>query len=93
MQTPHERHWKLAKRILWYVCGTIQFEIHYSSGGTLFLVGFTDSDWEKNPNDQKSTPGYDFSLGSKHLTWAYKKQQDIAISSVEVEYRVVVNAS
>jgi hypothetical protein len=45
MQTPHEIHWKEAKRILRYVCGTVQFGIHYRSGGTPLLVGFTDSDW------------------------------------------------
>jgi hypothetical protein len=51
MKTPHEIHWKEAKRILWYVQGTVQFEIHYSSGGTPLLVGFTDSDWVDDPDD------------------------------------------
>jgi hypothetical protein len=60
MQTHHESHWKSAKRILHYVCGTFQFKIHYSSGGTLLLVGFTDSDWVDETNDQKSTVGYVF---------------------------------
>jgi hypothetical protein len=41
MQIPHESHWKTTKRILRYVRGTIQFKIHYSSGGTPLLVGFT----------------------------------------------------
>jgi hypothetical protein len=63
MKKPHESHWKEAKRILHYVHGTVQFGIHYSSGGTTLLVGFTDSDWVSNPNDQKSTAGYVFSLG------------------------------
>jgi hypothetical protein len=51
MQTPHEIHWKEAKRILRYVRGTIQFGIHYISGGTPLLVGFTNSDWDGDPND------------------------------------------
>jgi hypothetical protein len=38
MQTPHEIHWKAAKRILHYVRGTIQFGIHYSSGGVLYWL-------------------------------------------------------
>ena len=35
MQTLHESHWKVAKRILRYIRGTIQFGIHYSTGGNL----------------------------------------------------------
>jgi ribonuclease HI len=57
------------------------------------LVGFTDSDWAGDPDDQKSTAGYVFILGSGPVTWAYKKQQAIALSSAEAEYRAVINAS
>jgi hypothetical protein len=93
MQTLHESHWKATKRILHYVHGTVQFVIHYSSGGTPLLVGFTDSDWADDPNDRKSTAGYVFSLGSGPVTWACKKQQAIALSSAEAEYRATINAS
>jgi hypothetical protein len=68
MQTPHEIHWKAAKRILRYVCGTVQFGIRYISGGTPLLVGFTDSNWVGDPDDRKSTAGYVFSLGSGPVT-------------------------
>jgi hypothetical protein len=64
MQTPHEIHWKESKRILRYVCGTIQFMIDYSSGGTPLLAGFIDLDWANDLDDWKSTAGYVFSLGS-----------------------------
>jgi hypothetical protein len=64
MQKPHESHWKETKMILLYVCGTIQFRIHYNSGGTPLLVGFTDSYWVDDPDDRKSTAGDVFSLGS-----------------------------
>jgi hypothetical protein len=86
MKTPHESHWKAAKRILHYVRGTIQFRIHYNSGGTPLLVGFTYSDWVDDPDDQKSTTCYVFSLGLGPVTWACKKQQDISLSSAEGEY-------
>jgi hypothetical protein len=33
MKTPHESHWKSAKRILRYVCGTIQFRYITVQGG------------------------------------------------------------
>ena len=83
MQTPHESHWKAAKRILQYIRGTIQFGIHYSTGGKHLLV---DSDWADDPDDRKSTTGYVFSLGSGPITWACKKQQALALSSAEAEY-------
>jgi hypothetical protein len=63
MQTPHEIHWKETKRIILYVHGTVQFGIHYSSGGTPLLVGFTNSDWPENPDDHNSTADYVFNLG------------------------------
>ena len=57
------------------------------------LVGFTYSDWADDPNDRKSTVGYVFRLGSGPITWACKKQQALALSLAEVEYRAAVNAS
>jgi hypothetical protein len=90
---PHESHWKVYKRILLYVCGIVQFGIHYSSGGTPLLVSFTKSDWAGDPDDRKSTTGYVFSLGSGHVTWTCKKQHVISLSSVEAKYRAMVNAS
>jgi hypothetical protein len=45
MQEPHELHWKVSKHILLYVQGTITFGIHYEAESTLYLIGFTNSDW------------------------------------------------
>jgi hypothetical protein len=73
MKITHENHWKETKMILWYVQGTIQFGIHYSSRRTPLLVCFTDSDWDNDPNDWKSIVGYVFSLGYGPVTWACKK--------------------
>eukprot|EP00253_Pinus_taeda_P012151 PITA_12151 len=43
--------------------------------------------------DRKSTAGYVFSLGFGTVTWASKKQQAVALSSTEAEYRGEVKAS
>jgi hypothetical protein len=90
MQTPHESHWKATKRILRYVCGIVQFDIHYRSKGTPLLVGFTDSNWVGDSDDRKFTAGYVFSLGSGPVTWACNKQQAIELFLAETEYRVAV---
>ena len=57
------------------------------------MVGFIDSDWVGDPDDQKSTIDYVFSLGLGPLTWAYKKQHVIYLSSAESEYREKINVS
>eukprot|EP00253_Pinus_taeda_P009850 PITA_09850 len=41
----------------------------------------------------KSTTGYVFTLGSEPITWACKKQSVISLSSTEVEYHGVIEAS
>eukprot|EP00253_Pinus_taeda_P014745 PITA_14745 len=93
MQTPRESHWKASKRILRYVRGTVQFGIHYSAEASPLLVGFTDSDWAGDPDDQNSTVGYVFTLGSGPITWACKKQGAISLFSAEAEYHGAVEAS
>eukprot|EP00253_Pinus_taeda_P021187 PITA_21187 len=57
------------------------------------LVGFTDSDWASDPDDRKSTASYVFTLGSRPITWACKKQSVISLSSAEAEYHGAVETS
>eukprot|EP00253_Pinus_taeda_P013260 PITA_13260 len=64
-----------------------------SAKASPLLVGFTDFDWAGDPNDQKSTASYVFTLGSGPITWAYKKQSVISLSSAEAEYHGTVEAS
>ncbi|XP_057816404.1 secreted RxLR effector protein 161-like [Cryptomeria japonica] len=93
MQEPHELHWKATKRILHYVQGTISYEIHYSVGCTLDLIGYADSDWVGDSIDRKSTSEYVLNLGSGPICWSSKKQSSIALSSTEAKYRGGVNAT
>jgi hypothetical protein len=81
MQESHELHWKVAKRILRYVHGTITFGIHYAVYSTLDLIRFTDSDWAGDSTDCKSTYGYSLSLGFGPICWSSKKQVVISLSS------------
>jgi hypothetical protein len=91
MQEPHELHWKVAKHILRYVQGTITFWIQYATESTLYLIGFTNSDWVGDSTDRKSTSSYSLNIGSGPICWSSKKQVAISLSLVEVEYRGVVN--
>jgi hypothetical protein len=93
MQEPHELHWKAAKRILRYVKVTPNFCIFYAADCPLSLIGYTDSDWVGNGTDRKSTSGYVFIFGSGPFYCSIKKQSTIYLSTIEVEYRGVVNES
>jgi hypothetical protein len=92
LKMSHESHWKASKCILRYIQGTTNFGIQYSSGAS-HLVGFTDIDWVGSVDDRKSTYGFFYCLGSTPITWSCKNKSEIALSSMEVEYRVVVLAS
>eukprot|EP00253_Pinus_taeda_P001484 PITA_01484 len=50
------------------------------------LTGYTDSVWGGNEYDGRSITGGCFSLGSSMVSWMNKKQDTIALSSVEAEY-------
>ena len=73
MQQPHELHWKEAKRILQYIQGTRSYNNHYATDSQLDLVGFTDSDWERDSIDHNSTSGYVFMFGGGTIFWSSKK--------------------
>jgi len=86
MERPKEAHWRAAKRVLRYVKGTKSFGILYTVSEHLDLVGYTDSDWAGSVDDQKSTSGYVFHMGSGASSWASKKQPIVALSTAEAKY-------
>eukprot|EP00253_Pinus_taeda_P026050 PITA_26050 len=73
----------------------ISFAVSYISRfiSDPILSGYIDSHWAGSIDDRKSTVGYVFSLGSGAVTWTSKKQQAVALSSIEAEYRGAVKAS
>ena len=86
MERPKEAHWQATKRILRYVKGTKMFGILYHASEHSDLVGYTDSDWAGSVDDQKSTSGYVFHMGSGAISWASKRQSTVALSTAKAEY-------
>ncbi|GAV61452.1 hypothetical protein CFOL_v3_04979 [Cephalotus follicularis] len=62
MECPKRSHWEAGKRILRYVCGTIDHGIHYEKTQNSNLVGYSDSDWGGMLEDSKSTSGFFLTL-------------------------------
>eukprot|EP00253_Pinus_taeda_P005723 PITA_05723 len=86
MERPKEAHWQAAKRILRYVKGTKRFGILYTVSECSDLIVYTDNDWAGSADDQKSTSGYLFHMGSGAISWASKKQPIVALSTAKAEY-------
>lgn len=55
METPTTTHLKIAKRILCYIKGTLNFGLFYSPVNDFKFIGYVDSDWGGDKNDRKST--------------------------------------
>eukprot|EP00253_Pinus_taeda_P009545 PITA_09545 len=93
MSAPKVDRWIAAKCVLRYVRGTLGYRLLYTRSSDPTLSGYTNSDWVGSINDCKSTAWYVFSLGSGAVRWTSKKQQAVALSSTEGEYRGAVKAS
>jgi hypothetical protein len=87
MDKPLENHWNTMKGVLGYLKGTIDYGIKYTDSFCVELTGYLDSEWAGNPDDQRSTIGYSFGIGSEIVSWSNKKQPTVSLSSIEGEYK------
>jgi len=70
---PKESHFKVAKRILKYLKGTINVGLWYPCESNIILSGFSDSDYAGCKLDRKSRSGTCHLLGSSLISWNSKK--------------------
>ena len=68
-----------------YVRATAHLLNCYQSGN-LKLIGYSDVDWDGDLDESKSTSSYVSTLGVGAVSWCNKKQDYIALSTMEVEY-------
>ena len=87
MHNPSEVHMEAALRILRYLKSSPGREILFSKNNHLDIIGYTDADWAGSLTDRKSTSGYFTFVGGNLVTWKSKKQNVVALSSAEAEFR------
>ncbi|RVX18665.1 Retrovirus-related Pol polyprotein from transposon TNT 1-94 [Vitis vinifera] len=93
LQSPYDSHWDVVIRILRYIKSTPGQGVLYENRGHTQVVGYTDADWAGSPTDRRSISGYCVFIGGNLISWKSKKQDVVARSSVEAEYRAMALAT
>jgi hypothetical protein len=80
------------RKVLQYIKGTNNFGIFFPKGGKK-IAFYIDADWAKDLDKQKSTIGLIFKFHNCPVLWSNQLQLTIALSTTEVEYRALTNAT
>ncbi|KAJ3475377.1 hypothetical protein NLI96_g11880 [Meripilus lineatus] len=90
---PSPLHWTAVKHVLRYLKGTQQLGITYGRIQDIAEEGWTDADWAQCLLDRRSTSGYVFIMAGGAVSWSSKKQQTVALSTMEAEYLALAHAT
>nr|XP_020189802.1 uncharacterized mitochondrial protein AtMg00810-like [Aegilops tauschii subsp. strangulata] len=88
MHAPWDIHWPAVKRILRYVCGSMDLGVTLHAFAD---TAYSNADWAGYPDTRRATSGYCVFLGPSLISWSSKRQATVYRSSAEAEYRVVAN--
>jgi len=83
---PKKSHYSATKKILKYLREIVNLRLCYSSGVSLSLIDYFDSDFAICKLDRKSISGTCHILGSSLNLWHNKKQACVTLSTVEAKY-------
>lgn len=90
MSKPKWYRYQVTIRILRYIKGTLVYEfgVMFPSGAEtdLELLSYLDYDWCRDIVDRRSTSRYLFKFMGSLISWCFKKQPVVALSTYEAEY-------
>lgn len=91
---PKPSHLLADKRTLRYIQGTRNYGILYKHEDNDGISGFSDSDWgEVQATIRKALKALCFFTGSKPMSWSFRKQSTVVLSSIKAEYMALCAAT
>lgn len=90
---PGRAHWNALKHTLAYVKATLDYGITYFHHSSLHPFGYVDSDYAGDVDARRSTEGHIFFVGGGPVSWTSKRQETVALSTVEAEYMAFTRAT
>ena len=93
MHRPTSEHMQAVNRVLKYLSGTLTHGNFLRKQTNQNLHAYSDTDLAGDTDDYVSTNVYIIYIGSQPISWSSKKQQGVARSSTEAEYRSVANTA
>ncbi|RVW86325.1 Retrovirus-related Pol polyprotein from transposon RE1 [Vitis vinifera] len=89
MHSPKESHLEAVYKILRYLKGSPGRGLFFKKSDSKKVEIYTDADWARSTDDRRSTTSYCTYVWGNLVTWRSKKQNVVARSSAETEFRAV----
>ena len=83
---PSKEHLDNALYIFRYLAATQEYSLVYQGKSGEGFIAYTDSNWELDLDNRRSTTGYILKLAGCVFSWNSRAQKTIALSSTEAEY-------
>ena len=86
---PRVQDWKLGKRVLRYLSGSIDYRLHIKRNCKEHDLSFTvysDADFAADNEDRKSISGSMVMVNGLLVTWMVSKQASVSLSTMESEF-------
>ena len=89
MTKPLKEHWQAVKWVLRYIKGTVDTRLCYKKKRDFVVRGYSDSDYNGDLDQRRSTSGMVLTSGGNHISWRSSLQKVVALLTTEAEYCLV----
>ena len=94
LASPTADHMAAAKGVLRYLAGTTNHGLNYGAKlGDSSIIAYCDADHAGDLDKRRSTTGYTFMQNGGAVSWSSKRQETVALSTVEAEYMAAAAAA